>query len=349
MQILAKTKGRKVANKKFEKALKGQAQSIPPIWMMRQAGRYHTHYQALRKQHGFMELCKDPKLASLVALGPVEEFDFDVAILFSDLLFPLEALGFGLSYDPGPRLDWYLSDLADFKKMNSLDEAAQSLGFQAEALKETRKQLPLDKSLIGFVGSPWTLFVYAVTGTHKGSLIEVKKRIHLFPSFLEIITPLMKRNIEIQLQGGAEVVMVFDTAAGELAAIDFRDLVQSNLLELSKTFQGRLVYYSKNTLMDHLRGFWQRSSFAGFGYDHRWNLMHCFSRHGGLVQGNFDQTLMFLREKEFETCLRRYLEPFQETNPIDRVGWVCGLGHGVLPETPEKNVKNFVRIVRESL
>src|SRR3984893_18444707 len=93
-----------MANVKFQNALNKIPQKAPPIWFMRQAGRYHRHYQNLRKNHSFMELCKDPALAAQVALGPVEDFDFDVAILFSDLLFPLEALGMGLSYDPAPKL-----------------------------------------------------------------------------------------------------------------------------------------------------------------------------------------------------------------------------------------------------
>ncbi len=337
-----------IANTKFEKAIKRQVQSTPPIWMMRQAGRYHSHYRALKKEYGFMDLCKDPKLAALVALGPIEEFDFDIAILFSDLLFPLEALGFGLQYNPGPVLDWSLRGNQDFKKLDSLEQATERLGFQGEALRETRRQLPSDKSLIGFVGSPWTLFVYAVCGTHKGVLTEVKKRIDLFGAFCEVMVPLIKKNIEIQLEGGAEVVMVFDTAAGELSAVDFKHRVQPLLMDLSESFKGRLAYYSKNTLADHLKGLWRRSFFSGFAYDHRWVLGFCFSKHGGFVQGNFDQTLLFLDEKRFEPCLRRYLEPFQELNVIDRAGWVCGLGHGVLPETPEINVKNFVKIVRES-
>ena len=107
--------------------------------MMRQAGRYHSHYRILRKEHGFMELCKNPKLAARVALGPIE--DFDVAILFSDLLFPLEALGFGLQYNPAPQLDWHLRESQDFKKLNSLEQTGEALGFQGEALKETRRQL----------------------------------------------------------------------------------------------------------------------------------------------------------------------------------------------------------------
>ena len=337
-----------MANQKFINSCTKTAQGVPPVWMMRQAGRYHDHYQALRKEHSFMDLCQKPDLAAEVALGPIEAFDFDVSILFSDLLFPLEALGMGLSYDPAPALKWHLQDHADFQKMRKVDEAFEHLQFQGEAVRATRKVLPDTKSLIGFVGSPWTLFVYAVAGSHKGTLVEVKKRIGLFPAFCEMIQPLMDKNIALQLESGAEKVMIFDTAAGELSAADFREYLHPYLINLSKRFSGQLGYYSKNITKEHLNGLWEQSEFGGFGYDHRWDLPVHFGKGHGFVQGNFDQSLLFLPADQFETKFRSFLEPFQKLSPEQRAGWVCGLGHGVLPETPMANVKRFVEIVRES-
>ena len=335
-------------NEAFINACQRKAQKTPPVWMMRQAGRYHQHYQKLRKQYSFMDLCKDPKLAAETALGPIEDFDFDVSILFSDLLFPLEALGMGLKYDPAPTLGWHLNDSADFKKMTSLDLATEQLEFQGEAVRETRKQLPDHKSLIGFVGSPWTLFVYAIEGTHKGSLIETKKRLPLFSSFCELVMPLIVNQINIQLQAGAEKVMVFDTAAGELSALDFKNYLQPHLDRLIENYPEKLGYYSKHTVDEHLTALKADGRWGGFGYDHRWNLFEQFSSGTGFVQGNFDQSCLFLGANEFEKYLRTYLEKFQGLNEEERAGWVCGLGHGVLPKTPEDNVRNFVKIVRET-
>src|SRR5947209_7552618 len=188
-----------VGNARFQNALARRAQATPPIWLMRQAGRYHRHYQALRAKHLFMDLCKRPELAAEVALGPVLDFDFDAAILFSDLLFPLEALGMGLEYtDHGPRLEWKL-DQTTIAQLRSLEDAWPTLSFQGEALRATRDLLPADRSLIGFVGGPWTLFVYAVEGTHKGSLSESKKLLGLFPEFCETMIPLLAKNTEMQL------------------------------------------------------------------------------------------------------------------------------------------------------
>src|SRR5262252_2834976 len=135
-----------IGNSRFQNALVRHAQRTPPIWLMRQAGRYHRHYQALRAKHSFMDLCKQPELAAEVALGPVLDFDFDAAILFSDLLFPLEALGMGLEYtDAGPQLGWKLTQQS-ISKMSSVDDAWPKLLFQGEAVRTTRRLLPDDKS-----------------------------------------------------------------------------------------------------------------------------------------------------------------------------------------------------------
>src|SRR5258706_357338 len=135
---------------------------------MRQAGRYHRHYQQLRARHEFIELCKNPALACEVTLGPIEDFGFDAAILFSDLLFPLEALGLGLEYSPAPKLGWYLRATADLSKLTGGADRAAHMQFQSEALQLLRRRLPADRGLIGFVGGPFTLYAYATAGSHEG-------------------------------------------------------------------------------------------------------------------------------------------------------------------------------------
>lgn len=336
-----------MANSRFTNALNRVAQEVPPIWMMRQAGRYHQHYQKLRAQHGFVDLCKKTELATEVTMGPIEEFDFDVAILFSDLLFPLEALGMGLKYDPGPVLSHAL-DESNIKDLLPVDEAIVAMQFQKEAVQSIRKRLPEEKSLIGFVGGPWTLFTYAVEGKHAGNLLSAKTKLSLFRDFCEKMTPFLIKNIQLQLDGGAEVVMVFDTAAGELSAKIFTELVAPQLQELVKAFPGKLGYYAKGVVKEHYtHATFQQDEWTGLGFDHRWQLTNCFDIGRGFVQGNFDQALLFNQPEVFEKLLRQYLEPFQKISVEERAGWVCGLGHGVLPKTPEANVKRFVQLVRE--
>jgi uroporphyrinogen decarboxylase len=336
-------------NEKFQNALKRVPQAVPPIWFMRQAGRYHNHYQALRAEHSFIEMCKDPKLAAQVALGPIEDFDFDVSILFSDLLFPLEAMGMGLKYEPAPELGWHLTE-DRMKDLRRVGEALPALEFQKFAAIETRKILPKQKSLIGFVGGPWTLFGYAVEGGHKGGLEGAKKELRLFKPFCEIILPLLKENIRLQLEGGVELVMLFDTAAGELSPAVYREHVVPQLLKLAKMYPKQLGYYAKGVQQAHLRDplFSDKQLFAGLGFDHRWDITESLRDYKvGFVQGNFDQSLLFQAPTEFEIQALKYLEAIKKLSIEQRAGWVSGLGHGVLPKTPEENVRSFVKLVRE--
>ena len=358
-----------IGNARFQNALARRSQSSPPIWLMRQAGRYHKHYQALREKYSFMDLCKRPELAAEVALGPVLDFDFDAAILFSDLLFPLEALGMGLEYtDRGPQLEWRLNEQT-ISQLRSVEEARPHLLFQGDAVRATRERLPSSRSLIGFAGGPWTLFAYAVEGSHKGSLIESKKLIALFPRFCEVMVPLLARSIELQLNSGAELVMIFDTAAGELSPNVFKAEIVPQLRVLTEKVsveslskeprsgevlhriptglfpEASIGYYSKGTQPAHLRHALFTDGFAGIGVDHRWDLREAFDLFPkGFVQGNFDQALLLCEPAELKRQLRGYLEPLVNHS---RAGWVCGLGHGVLPDTPEDNVKLFVDTIRE--
>ncbi len=335
-----------MSSPKFQNAMARRSQATPPIWLMRQAGRYHGHYQRLRERHSFVELCKRPALAAEVALGPVRDFDFDAAILFSDLLFPLEALGMGLAYtDAGPQLAWRLSE-ESFARLAEVDAAWPLLQVQRAAVRATREALPADRSLLGFVGGPWTLFTYAVEGRHSGPLLPSKRRMALFARFCDRLIPLLARDIEEQYRQGAEVVMVFDTAAGELSPEIFAEEVVPQIARLAAAGTRAPGYYSKGTQPAHLRhSLFTSGALAGIGVDYRWDLREALAMFPhGFVQGNFDPALMFLEPAEFETRLRRYLESLAEA---PRDGWICGLGHGVLPGTPEENVRRFVRLVRE--
>lgn len=339
-----------MASERFQNALASTPQSVPPIWMMRQAGRYHRHYQNLRKQYSFVDICRMPEVAAEAARGPVADFDFDLAILFSDILFPLEALGLGLTYDDGgPKLAPHL-EASHIDSFRPLAEAIPHLEFQREAVRLTREVLPNDKSLIGFVGGPWTLFVYAVEGSHQGSLRKSKTDPGLWRAFEQRIVELLVENIRLQLDGGAEVVMVLDTAAGEVSPDWFGREVLPGIAKLVRSFPGKIGYYSKGSQPAHLRHPQIREiPLGGIGVDWRWSMTEALSMFAGrgLVQGNFDPAMLFLSREDFATELRRWLEPIRALSPEQRRGWVCGLGHGILPATPEENVRTFVRTVRE--
>jgi len=337
-------------NTRFTNALNGVAQNTPPIWLMRQAGRYHSHYQNLRAKHTFVELCKVPKLAAQVALGPIQDFDFDLAILFSDLLFTLEALGLPLSYDEGgPKLGFKLS-VENLSKLTAPDKAVSALTFQAEAMSETRKLLDPSKSLIGFVGGPFTLFAYALSCKRHDRCEEAKCNWKLFNAFCgDFLLPLLEEEIELQLKAGAEVVMLLDPSAGVIDPNLFSSDYLPRLKGLVSRFPDRLGYYLRAGSEAHFRALNNLAQpFKGIGIDHRLDLPAILKeKHGGFIQGNFDESLMLLGPEAFKSELERYFAPLLKLSSAERRGWVCGLGHGVLPGTPVENVRNFVKHVRQ--
>ncbi len=333
----------------FQRALAGEPQPVPPIWLMRQAGRYHRPYQALRSRHRFEDLCRIPELAADVALGPVLDFDFDAAILFSDLLFPLEAFGMALSYAEGPpTLDGPI-DWQRIERFTELPEAAARMQFQADAIRHTRALLPSEKGLIGFVGGPWTLFAYAMEGSHAGAMRVAKSSWSLYREFAARMTPLLRTLIERQLAAGADVVMILDTAAGELPPSYFHRAIAADLTQLAFAAPRRVGYYTKGAHPAHYSGAMAAAPWAGIGVDSRCDLAAVLSApsRAGFVQGNFDPAWLFLPEPELGAALGEFLDPVAALTAVERRGWICGLGHGVLPGTPESAVRTFVDTVRQ--
>ena len=336
-------------NTKFLNSLNRTPQKGPPVWFMRQAGRYHDHYQALKKDHTFEELCKNPLLAAETAMGPINEFDFDVAILFSDILFPLEALGMDLSYNPGPQFGLHLNE----ENANSLlvnQNPISFMNFQGEAIERTIERLPKEKSLIGFVGGPWTLISYACNINKDSRQINLNNfQIGLLDN---VILPLLKENIKLQLNAGAEVVMIFDSAAHQLDEEDFSIYLDKTFNSLAKEFPNKVGYYAKDGINyetiiakqdDH------EIDLAGMGLDSNIDIRDYFKKTtNGFVQGNFSEHFLTLPLEEFLPKLDIFINQMSDLTPEDRAGWVCGLGHGVLKTTPQENVKEFVRRIREA-
>ncbi len=352
------TEGQKTMDRSlFRDALAGKNTGRPPVWLMRQAGRYHAHYQNLKKTYSFMELCKLPKVALETTMGPIRDFDFDAAILFSDLLFPLEVMGMGLRYDPGPKLDWHLRTVEDVKRLKGGAERARELTFQGEAMELIRGALPREKGLLGFVGGPLTLFFYACEGSHQGSLGDAKKgmRDGRYAAFVEELFELLVENMVIQAQGGADTVAILDTCAGEVDAETYRELVVPTLRNVINAFQAKcpdtpVTYYSKQTLQPHweaLKGL----SIACHGVD--WNptlteaLTYANEKATWGLQGNFDPNLMLLPTREVEPMMHQFFQEALKLPDHYLNKWVCGLGHGVMQHTPEENVRTFVRLQRE--
>jgi uroporphyrinogen decarboxylase len=326
----------------------------PPVWMMRQAGRYHSHYQSLKRYNDFISLCKDPQLAAETALGPIHDFNFDAAILFSDLLFPLEAMGMGLRYDPGPKLEFHLKSLADVARLQGGAECANFMHFQAEAMQLTRARLRADKGLIGFVGGPFTLYVYAAAGSHEAAAEAVPGLTNgIYDAFNDRLLDLLAHNMLLQSRAGAECIAVLDTAAGEIDAALFGQHVVPVLADLLARFRKLdattpVTYYSRGTgpaYWDQLKDL----PFQCLGIDWRHDMADVLKTYGDrwAIQGNVDPEWLHLPAAELELRLRDYFGKLKALPAATRRGWICGLGHGILQRTPEANVHLFVKLERE--
>ncbi len=338
----------------FRAALARQNEDRPPVWLMRQAGRYHNHYRRIRERHSFVDLCKQPQIAAEVTMGPIAEFDFDAAILFSDLLFPLEAMGMPLDYTPGPTLGWHLDSTDDLTRLRHV-EGTDGLAFQAQALRAIRTRLPSTKGLIGFVGGPLTLFYYAVEGSHQGELARARAGLTdgRYAGFCERLIPLLARNMASQWSADIDCLAVLDTCAGELSPQEFAAHVVPRLAATLAEFQrlcpdGKVLYYSKGTDARHWRQL-RKLPLAGIGIDWRTPVADALAEFGDqwAIQGNFDPQSLLLPETDFLSAADAFFAPLVRLPRSQRRGWICGLGHGVLPPTPERHVQLFVDIQRE--
>ncbi len=328
--------------------------STLPVWFMRQAGRYHAHYQGIKRGSDFMSMCKSPELACEVTLGPIQDFGFNAAILFSDLLFPLEQLGMGLSYLSGPpKLEWHLTSLEDTKKLKLVAPAETFYKFQGEACELLRERLPEAVSLLGFVGAPFTLYTYAVEGSHAGNLVSAKKGLYdgRFEAFTKVLLPELLQEMLIQARGGAEAVALFDTAAGELSPGDYKELVVPKITVLLRSFkekspETKVIYYSKHTQAAHLLAL-DLKDIDVIGVDWRCDLVEIqkLLPPQVFVQGNFDPAWLHLPWEILEKKANYYYQDLRDRG-LDFKRWIAGLGHGVLIETPETNVKKIVELIQ---
>ena len=336
-----------IKNKKFSNAINNIPQSTPPIWFMRQAGRYHSHYQSLRKKYSFVELCKTPNLAAEVAMGPINDFDYDVAILFSDILFPLESLGLKLDYAPGPVFDRFLEEDDIIKTPDELDVIHRH-NFQAEALRLTRTSLSEEKSLVGFVGGPWTLLSYGLGIKDEEKIVNVHENLFFEKALYDVLIPMLRSIIKMQLDNNAEIVYLFDTNAKQLEQNYFTD---KYIIELKHNifseFPNKIAYFCKNNPILEKSNTNVDLKLSGMVYGKNEGLENLLPQvKTGFIQGNFDPSLLLKPEDEFKIELDKFIQKFSRLSFEERSGWICSLSHGVLPKAKENNVKYFINEVR---
>lgn len=320
-----------------------------PVWFMRQAGRYMPEYRAVRKRHSLIEICKNPQLAADVTITAAEILGVDAAIIFADLLLPLEVMGlpFHFSVGEGPVIERPVRTLADVAKLR-IDSAAD-LGYVAEAVGIVARHFADTLPVIGFCGAPFTLASYMIEGGGSRHYIETKKLMYSQP---EAFDQLLAKLVDVtahyaaeQVRAGADVIQVFDSWVGCLSVNDYRNYVlpqTRQLIQRLKRTGVPVIYFGTDTAT--LLPAMKETGAEVIGLDWRIPLDEGWSKVGSQcgVQGNLDPVVLFSSWPQIE---RQAHDILQRAN--GRPGHIFNLGHGILPETPVENVKRLTDFVKE--
>ena len=320
-----------------------------PVWFMRQAGRYMAEYRAIRKQYSLIEICKKPEVAAQVAIEAAEILKVDAAIVFADLLLPLEVMGlpFHFSASEGPKIEKPVRTAADVARLRT--DRAADLGYVAEAVKLVSKHFGDKLPVIGFCGAPFTLASYTIEGGGSRNYLFTKKMMYSAPAaWNELMQKLVAVTAEYsaeQVRAGADTIQIFDSWVGCLSVEDYRRHVLPHVTDLVKRLQktGAPVIYFGTDSATLLRSM-QETGAEVIGLDWRIPLDTGWRSLGlkGAVQGNLDPVLLFADWKELKSRAENILR-----QAAGRPGHIFNLGHGILPETPVENVKALCDFIRE--
>ena len=330
------------------KALRGEAVDRPPVWMMRQAGRYLPDYIKLKERYSFFERCQNPRLATEITIQPVEQVGVDAAIIFSDILVVPQAMGMEVQMieGKGPLLPQPIQTQNDLRKLH-LPEVNETLGYVFEALTLTKKTLAGRVPLIGFAGAPWTLLCYMVQGKGSKTFDEAKafcfSQPELAHQLLQMITDTTIAYCKGQAKAGADVVQVFDSWGGLLSPKDFE--------EFSMQYIRQIIEALKDDCLTIIfaKGAWfalesmAQTSANGAGID--WcitpQLARKFAGNNITLQGNFDPSRLLSPIPEIKKAVRNMIDSFGTQR------YIANLGHGILPNVPVSHAKAFVDAVKE--
>src|SRR5438270_12006424 len=333
----------------FVRACKAPPVESTPVWFMHQAERYMPEYRAVRKQHSLIEICKKPALAAEVTITAAETLGVDAAIIFADLLLPLEVMGLPFRFEAGegPVIEKPLRTRGDVARLRT--DGASELGYVSEAIRLVTKHFGGRLPVVGCCGAPFTLASYMIEGGGSRSYIETKKMMYNSPpAWAELMRKLVAVVSEYaaeQVRAGADVIQIFDSWVGCLSVEDYRRCVLPRTTELVKTLQHSsvpIIYFGTDsaTLLPSMR----ETGAEVIGLDWRIPLEEGWRSLGFdcAVQGNLDPVLLFADWKELKSRAEEILN-----RAGGRPGHIFNLGHGILPETPVENVKNLAQYVRE--
>jgi len=334
---------------RFVKACKAQPVDRTPVWFMRQAGRYMPEYRAVRKQYSLIEICKKPELAAEVTITAAEALGVDAAIVFADLLLPLEVMGlpFHFSTGEGPVIEKPVRDAKDIERLRT--DRAADLGYVAEAVRLVCKHFGSRLPVIGFCGAPFTLASYMIEGGGSRNYVHTKKMMYCSPAvwdrLLGKLVAVVGEYAAGQVRAGADAIQIFDSWVGCLSVDDYRRYVLPRTSELVKCLQNThapIIYFGTDTAM--LLPSMKETGAEVIGLDWRVPLDDGWRglNFAGAVQGNLDPVVLFANWKEIESRAREILR-----RAGGRPGHIFNLGHGILPDTSVENVKALAKFVQE--
>lgn len=332
----------------FLRACRGEEVETTPIWLMRQAGRYLPEYRRIREQVDFLTLCKTPDLAVEVTLQPIRRFGFDCAILFCDIMIPVEAMGLEVHFNPGPTIPDPVRSEEDVQALKRPDPA-EDLGFVMETVRTLRRELPPSVALIGFSGAPFTLAAYMVQGEASKSFGRLKALMYqeplAFHALLEKLSLVVADYLAAQIDAGAQAVQLFDTWAGLLSPSDYVEYVQPHVRRIVEKVHAAnvpIILYGNGTggLLEHM----DEAGPDVLGLDWRVSIKEVRRRLGQhrVLQGNLDPTVLLASPGIIQEQAHRILVDAGPHTPH-----IFNLGHGVSPDTPIEGVAELVRFVHD--
>jgi len=329
-------------------ALKGEPVERPPVWMMRQAGRYLPEYQELRRKYSFFERVETPELAAEITMQPIDRFGPDAAIIFSDILVIPQALGFEVTMNEGegPRLPNPIRTAEQALAVTRPD-VADRLHYVMEAITITRRRLDGRAAMIGFAGAPWTILCYMVEGKGSKDFSRVKQFCYTHPvaarHLLDVIADTTIDYLKAQIVAGAQAVQVFDSWAGLLGPEDFAEWAFPWLKRISEAItEAPVILYPKGSWYA-LERLMVRTNAAAIGID--WTVSPEYARevtrNGITLQGNFDPSRLMLPPSEIKSGVKRMIDRFGTQR------YIANLGHGILPNIPVDHARAFIDAVKE--
>lgn len=335
-------------NTLFLDALNGKEVSRPPVWMMRQAGRYLPEYMVLRKKYDFFTRVKTPTLASEITIQPIDLVGVDAAILFSDILTVPEALGVEVQMVPGkgPYLPNTIQTMADVERLVNTDNAINDLDYVYKAVEQTKSDLNNRVPLIGFAGSPWTILCYMVQGQGSKNFDKAKALCYQDPkaahALLQKITDVTIGYLNQQIQSGAAAVQIFDSWGGLLSPDDYNEFSLDYMKQIVEGVSGApIILYGKGCSFAYEE--MAKTGVRGIGVD--WTVRPQLARklagNNVTLQGNFDPIRLLSPIEDIQRLAKQMVDDFGVQK------YIANLGHGIVPNIPVEHAKAFVDAIKE--